>query len=104
MKTPARKPADSAPNVMPPPNGLNHDSDGWMASAPAWPEYTLTSAVTAKIARISSSRLSRMTWVRADSSMPIQAISVISRIHTQPTKVTQKVLAARSSAPKSWKV
>src|SRR5689334_10452629 len=88
MNTASRKPADSVENVNPPPNGLNHDSDGWIARSPALLPYTATNATTAKIARISNSRPSRITWVRADSSIPIQAISVITRIQMEPTIVT----------------
>src|SRR2546421_11473957 len=99
MNTASRKPADSAENVSPPPNGLNHDSDGWTASSPALPVHTRTSATTANTASTNSSSPSRITCVRADSSMPTQAIHVMARIQAQPSAVTAHVLAARSDSP-----
>ena len=52
------------------PKGLNHDQPTWIdpGSAPPW--YVLTSATIENAARMSSSALSRKTWVSAESSMP----------------------------------
>jgi hypothetical protein len=92
MKTARRKPADSALNDSP--TGLNHDSDGVIAWSPAVPAYTCHSATTEKIARMASSAASRKYWVRADSSMPRQAMNVIPMIHAMPSATTAPSLAS----------
>src|SRR4051812_33771244 len=101
MNTASRKPADSAPQLSV--NGLNQDSDGWMARLPACPLYTFTRQTTENTARVTSSRPSRITWVRTDSSMPTQEIQVITAIHAQPAMVVAHRLFARLSNPSSWK-
>src|ERR1700752_2924673 len=97
MNTASRKPADNAPQLRP--IGLNQDSDGWIASSPAFPLYTLTRQTIEKIARVRSSRLSRTTWVRADSSMPRHEIQVIPPIQMQPRIVVAHALVASESSP-----
>src|SRR5690242_12741021 len=102
MNTAARKPADSAPQLRP--NGLNQDSDGWTARLPACPAYTLIRQTTEKTASVSSSTPSRITWVRADSSIPTHEIQVITAIQMQPTIVVAHRLFARLSSPNSEKL
>jgi hypothetical protein len=51
-------------------NGLIHERLGSTELGPAWPEATLTSATTEKMASVMSSAPSRPTCVRAESSIP----------------------------------
>jgi hypothetical protein len=60
----------------------------------------LISATIAKIASVMISAASRNHCSRAESSIPIQQMMVMTAIQITPTKVTQKVLAAAPSAPK----
>src|SRR5262245_13019065 len=84
-------------------NGFSHDSAGWMASGPASPPYTLINATTENTTNVRISAPSSPTWVRADNSIPITQITVITAIQITPTTVTAKV---DGSAPlsKSLKV
>src|SRR5882672_6975024 len=100
MNAANRNPADSALNDSP--NGLNQPAEILTACSPADPAYTLTIATTEKIAKITSSDPSSRNWVRADHSMPRQAIQVISRIHSEPPTMTANLLVAHSCAPTSW--
>ena len=50
------------------------------------------------------SAVSSPIWVRAESSIPISTIAVISAIQSTPTAVTATVEAAAESQPKSRKV
>src|SRR5947207_1512717 len=73
-------------------NGLNQPTEILLAASPADPVYTLTSATTEKIASTTISAPSNRNWVRAESSMPRQAIQVISRIHTEPATISANLL------------
>src|SRR5436190_22890571 len=99
MNTASRKPAERALKVIPLPNGRNHDSDGWIARLPACPAYTLIRQTTEKTASVSNSTPSRITWVRAESSIPTQLIQVITRIDAQPRSVVAQALLASESSP-----
>src|SRR5918997_1585152 len=101
MKTASRMPVVSA--AVPPSiaNGENHVSCGCSEPASASPEYTRTSATRANSPSVSSSAPSRPTCVRADSSMPIVVIAVMTMIHTTPTAVTAATEPAADSQPTS---
>ena len=75
-----------------------------MAFGPASPVATFTSATTEKSTSVISSAPSRPTCVRAESSMPITQIAVITAIHTTPTAVTATVESAALCQPKSRNV
>src|SRR5262245_42620303 len=102
MNAANRNPADSALNDNP--NGLNHPAEILIAWSPADPAYTFTNATTQNTSRIVSSAPSNRYCVRADHSMPRQAIQVISRIHSEPATITASLLAAQPCAPTSWNV
>ena len=57
--------------------------------------------MNANSASVMTSAPSRPTWVRADSSMPITQIAVITAIQSTPTSVTAKVESAALSQPTS---
>jgi hypothetical protein len=59
----------------------------------------LTSAVTEKTARITSSALSSPHWVRAEISMPTAVITVVMAMKRTPTSVTANVEFAAESQP-----
>src|SRR5580765_1705989 len=102
MKTASRTPATNAFRLGTW-NGLNHDHCGWLDPG-GFCVYTLISATIANTIRITYSAASRNHCVRAESSMPIVTMAVMIRIQITPTNVTQKVLAAAWSAPKSRNV
>src|SRR5882757_5606550 len=101
MKTASSTPLVSA--AVPPSiaNGENHDSAGCSAAADASPEYTFTSATTEKTTSVTTSAPSRYHCVRADSSIPMTVIAVMTAIQTTPTRVTANVELAAASQPKS---
>ncbi len=70
------------------------------------PPYTLASATIEKMTRITSSAPNRATCVRAESSIPMKQMAVITTIQMTPTKVTQNPpgLLAIPWAPNSEKV
>src|SRR3954465_10267668 len=84
--------------------GFVHQNDGSTAVPAASPLATLTSATTAKMPRVTISKLSSTTWVRADSSMPMQQIAVITASQATPTAVTAAVELAALSQSTSRKV
>src|SRR5262245_34098933 len=82
-------------------NGFSHDRLGSTASGPASPAATLTSATTENRTSVTISAPSRPTCVRADSSMPITQIVVMTAIQTTPTSVTANVESAALCQPTS---
>src|SRR6476646_7893324 len=82
-------------------NWLIHDVLGSTACGPASPFATLTSATTENSASVRISAPSRPTCVRAESSMPITQIAVMTTIHTTPTAVTAAVESAALCHPTS---
>src|SRR5262245_52699 len=92
MNTAMRKPAERALNDRP--TGLSQDSEGVIAWSPAVPAYTCHSATIENRKRIASSAASSTYCVRADNSMPRQAMSVIPRIQATPSSTTQPSLAS----------
>src|ERR1044072_2916895 len=85
-------------------NGLSQEKLGSIEPAGAPPAYTLTSATTAKAARVTISAASSPIWVRAESSLPISTIAVTTQIQTPPTAATAAVEAAAESQPTRRKV
>jgi hypothetical protein len=85
-------------------NGLIHERLGSTALSPALPVATATSATTANTTSVMISALSRPTCVRAESSIPITQIAVMTAIHTTPTAVTARVESAAPCQPTSRKL
>ncbi len=83
---------------------MNQERLGSIEASGALPEKTLTRATIANSARVTISAPSRPTWVRAESSIPITTIEVISAIQTTPSAVTATVDSARLFSPKSSKL
>ncbi len=52
--------------------------------------------------RVVISKPSRICWVRAESSMPLQQIQVRTMMKMPPSTMTSNVLAAALSKPNSW--
>src|SRR4051794_1796718 len=101
MKTATSTPVVSA--AVPPSmaNGENQESCGCSAAAEASPAYTRTSATTANSRSAMNSAPSRYHCVRADSSIPIVLIAVMTTIHATPTAVTAAVEPAAESQCRS---
>src|SRR5947209_12443665 len=85
-------------------SGFTHDKLGFTACGPALPVATFTRATIENKTRVTSSAPSKPTWVRAESSMPITQIAVITTIHATPTAVTATVEAAAPCQPNSKNV
>src|SRR3954454_1644537 len=81
--------------------GFSHDRLGSTESGPASPVATLISATTENSTSVMISAPRRPTWVRADSSMPMTQIVVMTAIHTTPTVVTANVESAALCQPTS---
>ncbi len=82
-------------------NGFSHERLGSTDSGPASPLATLTSATTENSTSVMISAPSSPTCVRADSSMPITQIVVMTAIHTTPTSVTANTESAALCQPTS---
>ena len=80
-------------------SGFSHERLGSTESGPASPVATLISATTANAASVRISAPSSPTCVRAESSMPMTQIVVITAIQTTPTAVTATTDSAALSQP-----
>ena len=81
-------------------NGFIQLSEGVIDPA-GWFTNTFTSAQIEKPTRITISAASITNCVRADSSMPIQQITVIATMYAQPRAMIAHVLEASASRPNS---
>ncbi len=77
-------------------SGLSHSRVGITPSGKA-PPATLARATTANAPRASSSMASRMTCVRAETSMPMYTIQV-----STPMKAMPRPTVARAARDTSW--
>src|SRR3954452_23272938 len=103
MNTAISTPLTSA-EKLPISSGLIQERLGSTALGPALPVATATRATTANTTRVTISAPSRPTCVRADSSMPITQIVVMTAIQTTPTAVTAAVESAALCQPTSRKL